>query len=194
MLFSPTPIQGSFIVDLDRKDDDRGFFARAFCALEFQAHGLDPALVQCNVSYNFRRGTLRGLHYETTGATKFIRCTRGRIYDVIVDLRPDSPTYLGHFGIELSDQNRRAFFVAAMCAHGYQALTDNAEVLYQVSKSYAPNCERGLRYDDPVLSIAWPLPVSVISEKDQSWALIEGHAPQGVDSLGPLTKGSFIRG
>ena len=173
MIFSPTPIPGAFIVDLELKSDDRGFFARAFCAAEFEAHALDPAVSQCNMSYNHRRGTLRGLHYEGTSATKFFRCLRGAVFDVIVDMRPDSPTFLEHFGIELSDDNRRALYVPPVCGHGYQALTDGAEVIYHVSEPYAPDRERGLRYDDPVLAIRWPLPVSVISDKDRSWPLIE---------------------
>jgi dTDP-4-dehydrorhamnose 3,5-epimerase len=182
MLFNPTPIPGSFIVDPERKGDDRGFFARVYCASEFESHGLDPRVAQCNMSYNSCKGTLRGLHYETTGATKFIRCVRGAVFDVIVDLRPDSPTYLSHFGIELSQHNRRAFFVAAMCAHGYQALTDDAEVIYHVSEPYAPNCERGVHYNDPSLAIEWPLPVSIISEKDTRWPFM---------GTGPLSRGGF---
>jgi dTDP-4-dehydrorhamnose 3,5-epimerase len=175
MIFSETPLLGAFTIDLERRSDARGFFARSFCAAEFEAHGLKPAVAQCNLSFNHRRGTLRGMHYQTSPATeaKLVRCTRGRIYDVIVDLRPQSPTFMQHFGVELSDENRRALYVPEMFAHGYQALTDGAEVTYQVSEPYAPDCERGLRHDDPALAIAWPVPVTVISDKDMAWPLIK---------------------
>ena len=175
MLFTETPLVDAFFIDLERRSDDRGFFARSFCAAEFEAHGLKPAVAQCNLSFNHHRGTLRGMHYQTAPATevKLVRCTRGAIYDVIVDLRPHSPTYMQHLGVELSEENRRALYVPEMFAHGYQALTDGAEVTYQVSESYTPGCERGLRHDDPALGIVWPIPVTVISEKDMAWPLIK---------------------
>ena len=175
MLFTESPLPGAFVIDLQQRSDERGFFARSFCAAEFEAHGLTPAVAQCNLSFNHRRGTLRGMHYQTAPATeaKLVRCTRGAIYDVIVDLRPHSPTYMRHFGVELSEENRRALYVPEMFAHGYQALTDGAEVAYQVSQAYTPGCERGLRYDDPTLGIAWPIAVTTISEKDRTWPLIE---------------------
>lgn len=180
MLFRETPLPGAFIIDLDRKSDHRGFFARSFCRDEFEAHGLNPAVVQCNTSFNHERGTLRGMHYQVPPApeAKLVRCLRGAIYDVIVDMRPDSPTYLRHFGIELSDENRTALYVPEMFAHGYQALSDGAEVLYQVSAFYAPDCERGLRHDDPALGIVWPAPVTVISDKDKAWPLLAARAAE----------------
>ena len=175
MLFKETPLSGAFVIDLEEKPDSRGFFARSFCASEFEAHGLKPAVAQCNLSFNHRRGTLRGMHYQVARAAeaKLIRCTRGAIYDVIVDLRPCSQTYMQHFGVELSDENRCALYVPELFAHGYQALTDGAEVTYQVSEVYTPGCERGLRYNDPALGIQWPIPVTVISDKDKAWPLFE---------------------
>lgn len=175
MLFTETKLKGAFIIDLEERSDDRGFFARTFCAKEFEDHGLKPTVAQCNLSFNHKKGTLRGMHYQTLPAaeTKLIRCTQGAIYDVIVDMRPNSPTYLSHIGVELTAENRRALYVPEMFAHGYQALTDGAEVVYQVGEFYTPGYERGLRYNDPVLGIEWPTEVTVISEKDASWVLLE---------------------
>jgi dTDP-4-dehydrorhamnose 3,5-epimerase len=176
MLFVQTPLAGAFIIELEQKSDPRGFFARSFCMTEFEAHGLKPVVAQCNLSYNHRRGTLRGMHYQVAPATeaKLVRCTRGAIYDVIVDLRPDSPTYMQHFGAELTEENRKALYVPDMFAHGYLALSDGAEVTYQVSEAYTPGCERGLRFDDPALKIEWPIPVTVMSDKDRDWPLLPG--------------------
>ncbi len=175
MLFTETKLKGAFIIDLEQRPDDRGFFARTFCAKEFEAHGLKPSVAQCNLSFNYKKGTLRGMHYQIAPAceTKLIRCTQGAIYDVIIDMRPDSPTYLEHIGVELTAENRRALYVPEMFAHGYQALTDEAEVVYQVGEFYTPGYERGLRYNDPSFGIEWPLPVSEISEKDAAWPLFE---------------------
>jgi dTDP-4-dehydrorhamnose 3,5-epimerase len=175
MIFHETKLKGAFIVDLDKKDDDRGFFARAFCSREFEEHGLRPQVVQANMSYNHKKGAVRGMHYQVSPASepKFIRCISGAIWDVIIDMRPDSPTYLQHIGVELSAENRRAIYVPDMFAHGNQALTDGAELLYLVGEFYTPGCERGVRFDDPVIGIEWPLPVTVISEKDQSWPLLD---------------------
>lgn len=175
MIFHETKLKGAFIVELDCKDDDRGFFARAFCQKEFEQHGIPPRFVQANMSFNHRKGTLRGMHYQVSPASepKFIRCIRGAIWDVIVDMRPDSPTYLEHIGVELSADNRKAIYVPDMFAHGNQALTDGAELLYLVGEFYTPGCERGVRYDDPAIGIEWPLPVSVISEKDAAWPLLD---------------------
>jgi dTDP-4-dehydrorhamnose 3,5-epimerase len=169
-----TPLSGVAVIDLERKEDDRGFFARTFDRTEFAAAGLEPLVEQCNLSFNHRAGTLRGMHYQVAPATeaKLVRCTAGVIVDVIVDVRPDSPTYLQHFSIELTADNRRALYVPPMFAHGYQALTDGAEVSYQVSEAYTPGTERGLRHDDPALGLTWPLPVSVISPKDAAWPLM----------------------
>ena len=175
MKFNETKLQGAFIVALEPRRDHRGFFSRTFCAREFAEHNLKPAVAQCNLSYNYSQGTLRGMHYQLPPATetKFIRCTKGAIYDVIIDMRPDSDTYLQHIAVELSAENHLALYVPEMFAHGYQALTDDTEIIYQVSEFYTPNQERGLRYDDPVLGIEWPLPISEISDKDANWDLLK---------------------
>ncbi|RUR84986.1 dTDP-4-dehydrorhamnose 3,5-epimerase [Chlorogloeopsis fritschii PCC 9212] len=174
MIFTKTNLKDAYIIDLDEKHDHRGFFARTFCAQEFEAHGLKPTVAQCNLSFNHKKGTLRGMHYQIPPAaeTKVIRCIQGAIYDVIIDMRPESPTFLQHIGIELTAENRRALYVPEMFAHGYQALTDGAEVLYQVGEFYTPGYERGLRYDDPFFNIEWPLEVTEISEKDRNWPLM----------------------
>ncbi|HEY9878949.1 MAG TPA: dTDP-4-dehydrorhamnose 3,5-epimerase [Leptolyngbyaceae cyanobacterium] len=171
-----TPLKDAFVVELEIREDDRGGFARTFCAKEFEDHGLKPIVAQCNMSYNFKAGTLRGMHYQLSPAaeTKLVRCTKGAIYDVIIDMRPDSPTYKQHFGIELTADNRKALYVPEMFAHGYLALTDGAEVVYQVGEFYSPGYERGIRYDDPVFGIEWPMPITVISEKDSKWPPFEG--------------------
>lgn len=175
MKFTETELKGAFTVALEPRRDHRGFFSRTFCAREFEAHNLKPAVAQCNLSFNHSKGTLRGMHYQLHPATetKFIRCTKGAIYDVIIDLRPDSDTYLQHIAVELSAENRLALYVPEMFAHGYQALTDNTEIIYQVSEFYTPNQERGLRYDDPALGIEWPLPITEISDKDANWDLLK---------------------
>lgn len=175
MIFTQTKLKDAFIIDLELREDHRGAFARTFCAKEFEAHGLKPTVAQCNLSFNHKAGTLRGMHYQLPPAaeTKLIRCTKGAIYDVIIDMRPDSPTYMEHIGVELTADNRRALYVPEMFAHGYQALTDGAEVVYQVGEFYTPGYERGLRYNDPAFGIAWPMPVTVISEKDAAWPLFE---------------------
>lgn len=175
MIFTETKLKGAFIIDLELREDNRGAFARTFCAKEFEAHGLKPTVAQCNLSYNYKAGTLRGMHYQIAPAceTKLVRCTKGAIYDVIIDMRPDSPTYLQHIGVELTEENHRALYVPEMFAHGYQALTDGAEVAYQVGEFYTPGYERGLRYNDPVFGIEWPMPVTVISDKDAAWPLFE---------------------
>ena len=175
MIFVETELKDAYIIDLEQKQDHRGFFARTFCAQEFEAHGLKPTVAQCNLSFNYKKGTLRGMHYQTLPAaeTKLVRCTQGAIYDVIIDMRPESPTYLQHIGVELTADNRRALYVPEMFAHGYQTLDDNTEVVYQMNKSYVPGYERGLRYDDPILDIQWQLPVSEISRKDLEWSLLE---------------------
>lgn len=174
MIFTETELKGAYIIDLEEKHDHRGFFARTFCAQEFEAHGLKPTVAQCNLSFNHKKGTLRGMHYQISPAaeTKLIRCTQGAIYDVIIDMRPESPTYLQHVGVELTAENRRAFYVPEMFAHGYQALTDGAEVVYQVGEFYTPGYERGLRYNDPFFNIQWPVEVTEMSEKDQNWPLM----------------------
>jgi dTDP-4-dehydrorhamnose 3,5-epimerase len=175
MKFIPTELEGAFILEPQRREDARGFFARSFCVKEFRAHGLSLSVLQCNIAFTHQRGTLRGLHYQVPPAaeTKLMRCSRGAVYDVIVDLRPESPTYLKHIGVDLTAENRRALFVPAFFAHGYQTLTDNSEMTYLVDEFYDPSCERGVRYDDPALAIRWPSPAAVISDKDTSWPLLK---------------------
>jgi dTDP-4-dehydrorhamnose 3,5-epimerase len=171
MIFTETKLKGAYTIDIQRHEDHRGFFARGWCQREFEEHGLVPQVVQSNISYNIARGTLRGMHYqvEPYGETKLVRCTRGAVHDVIVDLRPDSPTYLQWLGVDLSAENYRMLFVPVGFAHGFQTLTDDVEVTYQVSQFYAPASERGARYNDPAFGIEWPLTVQVISDKDRSW-------------------------
>jgi len=178
VIISTTPLAGVAVIELERKEDDRGFFARTFDREQFAEAGLEPVVEQCNLSFNHRAGTLRGMHYQVTPATeaKLVRCTAGAVVDTIVDVRPDSPTYLQHFSIELTAENRRSLYVPPMFAHGYQTLVDGAEVSYQVSEAYTPGTERGLRHDDPALGLSWPLPVSTISEKDSSWPLMGAPA------------------
>jgi dTDP-4-dehydrorhamnose 3,5-epimerase len=179
MIFTETPLAGAVVVDLERHHDDRGFFARSFCQQEFAAHGLPPAMVQGNVAFNRHRGTLRGLHFQfpPLAETKFVRCTRGRLFDVIVDLRPESPTYLQHFGVELSAENARGLFVPERFAHGYQVLEDDTEATYLVGQVYTPGAEGGLPFDDARLAIRWPLPPTLISDKDRQWRPLADAEP-----------------
>jgi dTDP-4-dehydrorhamnose 3,5-epimerase len=172
MKFTETNLKGAFVVEVAPISDDRGFFTRTYCAREFEQAGLKPAVMQANLSFNHKKGTLRGMHYQLPPAaeTKLVRCTAGGIYDVIIDLRPDSPSYLRHFGIELTADNRKALYVPELFAHGYLTLTDGAEVVYQVGEFYTPGYERGLRYDDPKFGIEWPVKVDVISDKDSKWS------------------------
>jgi dTDP-4-dehydrorhamnose 3,5-epimerase len=171
MIFTETKLKGAFIIDLDRKTDERGFFARAFCQNEFREHGLKPIIAQANIASNAKRGTLRGMHFQYPPAaeSKLVRCTRGAILDIIVDLRPESPTYLDHVSVELNEDNMRALYVPERFAHGYQALCNNTDTSYQVGEFYTPSTESGLLHDDPRLGLKWPLPVSVISAKDQAF-------------------------
>lgn len=177
MHFSETSLSGAKLVDLDRIEDDRGFFSRIFCRQEFNHAGLKEDVAQANLSFNRHKGTVRGMHYQVEPAleTKFVRCIRGAVLDVIVDVRKGSPTYLHHFDVELTAENRQAIYIPANFAHGFQTLEDNSEVMYMVSGFYAAEHERGLRYNDPALSIAWPLPVSHVSSKDTTWPLLSTH-------------------
>jgi dTDP-4-dehydrorhamnose 3,5-epimerase len=170
--FTETPLPGAFVIELDLLHDDRGHFARTFDAAEFAAHGLDPAVVQCNVSFNARRGTLRGMHYQADpdGEAKLVRCTRGSIYDVAVDLRAGTETYCRWFGIELSAENARMLYIPVGMAHGFQALEDRSEVHYQMSHHYVAEQGRGVRFDDPAFGIEWPLPDPIVSERDRQFA------------------------
>ncbi len=171
MIFTETRLKGAFVIDLDRKTDERGFFARAFCQNEFRDHGLKSVIAQANVASNATKGTVRGMHFQYPPAaeTKLIRCTRGAILDIIVDLRPESPTYLEHISVELNEDNMTALYVPERFAHGYQVLRDGTDTSYQVGEFYTPSAEGGLRYDDPRLGLKWPLPVTVISSKDQAF-------------------------
>jgi dTDP-4-dehydrorhamnose 3,5-epimerase len=180
VIFTETRLKGAFIIDLERREDSRGFFARAFCQKEFAAHGLKPTIAQANVASNFKKGTLRGMHFQYPPAaeSKLVRATRGAILDIIVDLRPESETYLEHVAVELNEENQRALYVPERFAHGYQALRDNTDTSYQVGEFYTPDAEGGLLHDDPRLKLKWPLPVSVISEKDQKFALLDAIEPE----------------
>ena len=176
IIFTETPLQGAYLVDPELRRDQRGFFARTWCREEFAARGLDATFVQANLSYSARRGTLRGMHYQVAphAEDKLVRCTRGAMYDVIIDLRPASPSHKGWFGVELSAQRYRMLYVPAGFAHGYLTLEDETEVMYEVTAAYHPESERGLRYDDPAIGIAWPIAVSVVSDKDRSWSSFGG--------------------
>src|ERR1700744_1331321 len=168
MIFTETKLPGAFIIDLDRKEDNRGFFARTFCQHEFEEHGLRPVIAQANLAFNKHKGTLRGMPFQfpPVAETKLVRCARRAILDIIVDLRPESPTYLQHVAVELNADNYRALYVPERFAHGYQALEDMTETTYQVGEFYSPENESGLHYADPRLGLQWPLPVSEISPKD----------------------------
>lgn len=174
MKFLPTPLLGAYVIELDLKSDARGHFARAFCAREMAEQGLKTDLVQVNMTYSRHKGTLRGLHYQSEPACdgRIVRCLHGRIWDVIIDMRPQSETYLQYFSIELSAENRRSVYIPDMFAHGHISLTDDVELIYLSSEYYAPYCERGVRYDDPAVGIKWPIPHTVISEKDLAWPLL----------------------
>jgi dTDP-4-dehydrorhamnose 3,5-epimerase len=185
MIFLETALQGAYIIELERREDDRGFFARAFCQKEFDAHGLKPIIAQANIASNRRKGTLRGMHFQYPPAaeTKLVRCTRGAIVDIIVDLRPESPTYLRHIAVELNADNQRALYVPERFAHGYQVLRDDTDTSYQVGEFYAPGFEGGLRHDDPRLGLNWPLAVTAISDKDRVWPLLNDIEPMLKDRM-----------
>lgn len=176
MKFTASTLPGAYVLDLEKREDERGFFARSFCEREFADQGLTPQMVQTNVSYNTKRGTLRGLHFQAAPheEAKLVRCTRGAIYDVIVDLRPSSATYRAWYGVELTARNYRMLLVPEGFAHGFITLEDDTEVVYQVSQFYTPGAEGGLRYDDPAIGITWPEPVRIISDKDASWPPFAG--------------------
>jgi len=173
MRFIQTPLPGAWVIELERFSDERGWFARSFDPDEFQARGLDPTVAQCNVSFNARRGTLRGMHYqaEPHGESKLVRCVRGTIFDVAVDLRDDSASRCQWHGVELSGENRLAYYIPAGLAHGFQTLTDDCEVLYQMGHRYVPDAGRGVRFDDPAFAIQWPQPAGqrIVSDRDRSY-------------------------
>ncbi|MDN3564522.1 dTDP-4-dehydrorhamnose 3,5-epimerase [Paeniroseomonas aquatica] len=179
MIFHSTTLKDAWLIALEPRGDERGHFARTMCQTEFAKHGLATEYVQQNMSASAKAGTLRGLHFQRAphAEAKLVRCIRGAIFDVIVDLRGDSPSYLRHEGFELSAVNQRQLYVPPGFAHSFLTLTDDAEVTYLVSSFYAPGAEGGLRYDDPALGIEWPLPVSTISEKDANWPLLRHGDP-----------------
>ena len=180
MVFTETKLKGAFIIDVERREDSRGFFARAFCQKEFEAHGLKPTIAQANIASNLKKGTLRGMHFQYPPAaeTKLVRCTRGAILDIIVDLRPESATYLQHISVELNEDNHRALYVPERFGHGYQALRDNTDTSYQVGEFYTPSAESGLLHNDPRLGLQWPLPIAVISDKDLKFATLDQIEPE----------------
>jgi dTDP-4-dehydrorhamnose 3,5-epimerase len=172
MRFVETPLQGAYIVEPERFEDERGFFARTWCQREFAAHGLDSDLVQCNISFNHQKGTLRGMHFQVPphAEAKLVRCTNGGIYDVIVDLRPASESYLQWMAVELTAENRKALYIPKGFAHGFQTLAEATEIFYQMSEFYAPDYARGFRWNDPLFKIDWPEAITVISGRDQGYA------------------------
>ena len=171
MIFEETELEGAYVIELEEFGDERGFFARAWCQKEFNDHGLNSRVVQANLSYNEKQATLRGMHYQVAPheESKLVRCIRGAIYDVIVDLRPESNTYKDWIGVELTSANRKMLYVPEGFAHGFQTLEDHTEVFYQVTEFYTPGAEKGARYNDPAFQITWPLKVAVISDKDSNW-------------------------
>jgi dTDP-4-dehydrorhamnose 3,5-epimerase len=175
VIFTETELPGAYVIEPERREDNRGYFARAFCQHEFEEHGLEPVIAQANVAYNRVAGTLRGMHFQFPPAaeTKVVRATRGAIVDVIVDLRPESPTYLRHVSVRLDEENGRALYVPERFAHGYQTLADGTETSYFVGEFYTPETEGGLSPTDPRLGVSWPLPVAAISEKDAAWASLD---------------------
>ena len=171
MIFTETPLKGAFVIEPEPLADARGFFARTWCQREAEQHGLNPRLVQCSVSFNRRRGTLRGLHYQAAPheEAKLVRCTAGALHDVIVDLRRDSPTFRGHFAAVLSAKNRRMLYVPEGFAHGFQTLEDGTEIFYQMSEFYSPESARGVRWDDPAFGIVWPDADRIINDRDRAY-------------------------
>lgn len=170
MKFSETALKGAFIIEPERIEDERGFFARTFCRREFEARGLNPDLVQCSISFNHQRATLRGMHYQSAphAEAKLVRCTRGAIYDVIIDLRPQSPTFRRWVAVDISAENHLMVYVPEGFAHGFQTLQDETEVSYYISEFYSPERARGVRWNDPAFAIGWPIADPVISVRDQT--------------------------
>ena len=171
MIFYETQIKGAFLIDPEKNEDERGFFARVWCQREFEEHRLNPRLVQCSISFNKKKGTLRGMHYQAVpfAEAKLVRCTRQSIYDVIVDLRPESLTFKQHLAVVLSAENHKMLYVPEGCAHGFQTLEDNAEVFYQMSEFYSPEHGRGVRWNDPAFGIVWPIADPIMLERDKSY-------------------------
>lgn len=178
MIFTETKIKGAFIIEPERLEDERGFFARTWCQREFEARGLNTRLVQCNISFNKKKGTLRGMHYQAKPyeEAKLVRCTLGAIYDVIIDLCPDSPTFKQWVAVELNAENRKMFYIPEGMAHGFQTLADNTEVFYQMSEFYYPDYARGIRWNDPSLGIEWPIKQIIISSRDKSYPIFQSYS------------------
>jgi dTDP-4-dehydrorhamnose 3,5-epimerase len=176
MKFTETRLQGALIIEPERLTDERGFFARTWCQREFETHGLNAALVQCNISFNAKRGTLRGMHHQTAPheEAKLVRCTMGAIYDVIIDLRTESPTYMDWLSVELTSQNRTMLYIPEGFSHGFLTLADDTEVFYQMSEFHAPECAAGIRWNDPQFDITWPEDIHMIAEKDMQFPDFEG--------------------
>jgi dTDP-4-dehydrorhamnose 3,5-epimerase len=171
MKFEETRLQGAWIIDINKLEDERGFFARTFCQREFLEHGLNTRVAQCNVSYNRKKGTFRGMHLQVSPfqEVKLVQCTSGTIYDIMIDLRPESPTYLQHLGVTLSAQNYRMLYIPEGFAHGFLTLEEDTNVFYQMSEFYAPECARGFRWNDPAFGITLPADIIVISERDAKY-------------------------
>ncbi len=171
MRFTETKLKGAYIIEIEPITDERGFFARSWCQKEFTERGLNPNLVQCNISFNLKKGTLRGMHYQAKPyeEAKLVRCTMGAIYDVIIDLRPESSTFKQWVAVELTAENRKILYIPEGMAHGFQTLVDDTEVFYQMSEFYHSELATGLRWDDPVFEIKWPIHVKIISDKDSSY-------------------------
>ena len=179
MVFTETPLKDVFCIEPERREDARGFFARTWCRKEFLEHGLNAGLVQCSVSFNTRKGTLRGLHYQAAphGEAKLVRCTRGSIYDVALDLRPDSPTFLRHVAVVLSSENHAMLYIPEGCAHGFETIEPDTEVFYQMSEFYDPECARGVRWNDPAFGIEWPVKEPTMAERDRQYPDFRHAAP-----------------
>jgi len=171
MIFQETKLKGAYIIEPEKREDERGFFARTWCQREFTEQGLNPRLMQCNISFNLKRGTLRGMHYQIPPfeEAKLVRCSRGAIYDVIIDLRPCSSTFKQWLAVEVTADNRQMLYIPASFAHGFQTLEDNTEVAYYISEFYAPEHARGIRWNDPAFAIQWPIETRAISERDQAY-------------------------
>ena len=185
MIFTETELRGAYIIKPEKLEDERGFFARTWCARDFEEHGLNPRLAQCNISYNHKKGTLRGMHFqaEPYAEAKLVRCTRGAIYDVIIDLRPQSATYVKWTAVELTTDNYRMLYVPEGFAHGFQTLEDGSEVFYQMSEFYNPEFSRGIRWNDITLDIKWPIEDPILSDKDKSYPNFQATASDFVASL-----------
>jgi dTDP-4-dehydrorhamnose 3,5-epimerase len=171
VIFSSTTLDGAFIIDLDRRSDDRGYFARTWCKREFEERDLETSLVQCSVSHNLRRDTLRGMHWQASphGEVKLVRCSRGAIWDVILDLRPESPTYMSHVGVELTAESGRALYIPEGVAHGFVTLAENSEVFYQMSAYHEPAFARGVRWNDPAFALEWPVSAPILHPRDAAY-------------------------